>query len=173
MAGMMSDEIYRTQHGGGNIGDAIAAAAPLLAFFRERKLPVIFARILYADDGSDAGLWCERAPRLRLLTESADVSQVVSELAPRAGEFVVRKTQASAFFGTHLGSVLTGRAIDTLVVTGCTTSGCVRASVVDAMSMNFRTAVASYAVGAGPTGRMGRICSTWVRNTPICSRSGR
>ena len=60
---------------------------------------------------------------------------------------VVRKTQASAFFGTHLGSVLTGRAIDTLVVAGCTTSGCVRASVVDAMSMNFRTVVASDAVG--------------------------
>jgi maleamate amidohydrolase len=60
---------------------------------------------------------------------------------------VVRKTQASAFFGTHLGSVLTGRAIDTLIVTGCTTSGCVRASVVDAVSMNFRTVVASDAVG--------------------------
>jgi maleamate amidohydrolase len=172
---MMSDEIYRTQQfgqrigfgkrpallvvdfvngftdprllGGGNIRDAIAAAAPLLAFFRERKLPVIFTRIVYAEDGSDAGLWCEKAPRLRLLTESADASQVVSELAPRAGELVVRKTQASAFFGTHLGSVLTGRAIDTLVVTGCTTSGCVRASVVDAMSMNFRTVVASDAVG--------------------------
>src|ERR1700722_1629605 len=60
---------------------------------------------------------------------------------------VVRKTQASAFFGTHLGSVLTGRAIDTLIVTGCTTSGCARASVVDAVSMNFRTVVASDAVG--------------------------
>ena len=98
--------------GGGNIRDAIAATAPLLAFFRERKLPVMFARIVYAEDGSDAGLWCEKAPRLRLLTESADASQVVSELAPRAGEFMVRKTQASAFFGTHLGSVLTGRAIE-------------------------------------------------------------
>jgi maleamate amidohydrolase len=60
---------------------------------------------------------------------------------------VVRKTQASAFFGTHLGSVLTSRAIDTLIVVGCTTSGCVRASVVDAMSMNFRTVVATDAVG--------------------------
>jgi maleamate amidohydrolase len=111
---MTSDEIYRTQQfgqrtgfgkrpallvvdfvngfadpqllGGGNVRDAIAATAALLAFFRERKLPVIFTRIVYAEDGSDAGLWCEKAPRLRLLTESADASQVVSELVPRAGE---------------------------------------------------------------------------------------
>jgi maleamate amidohydrolase len=172
---MTSDEIYRTQQfgqktgfgkrpallvvdfvngfadpqllGGGNIRDAIAATVPLLGFFRARRLPIFFTRIVYAEDGSDAGLWCEKAPRLRLLTESADASQVVSELAPRAGELVVRKTQASAFFGTHLGSVLTSRAVDTLVVAGCTTSGCVRASVVDAMSMNFRPVVASDAVG--------------------------
>jgi maleamate amidohydrolase len=133
--------------GGGNIRDAIGATVPLLGFFRERQLLVIFTRIVYADDGTDAGIWCEKAPRLRLLTENADASQVVNELAPRAGELVVRKTQASAFFGTHLGSVLTNRAIDTLVVVGCTTSGCVRASVVDAMSMNFRTVVATDAVG--------------------------
>jgi maleamate amidohydrolase len=172
---MTSDEIYRTQQfgkrtgfgkrpsllvvdfvngvadpqvlGGGNIRDEIAAAAPLLAFFRERKLPVIFTRVVYAEDGSDAGIWCKKAPRLRLLTESADVSQIVSELSPRAGELVVRKTQASAFFGTHLGSVLTSRGTDTLVVAGCTTSGCVRSSVVDAMSMNFRTVVATGPIG--------------------------
>ena len=123
---MTSDEIYRTQQfgqrtgfgkrpallvvdfvngfadpqllGGGNIRDAIAATAPLLAFFRERKLPVIFTRIVYAEDGSDAGLWCEKAPRLRLLTESADASQVVSELAPRAGEFVVPQDSGVGLF---------------------------------------------------------------------------
>jgi maleamate amidohydrolase len=133
--------------GGGHIRDAITATIPLLSFFRERRLPVIFTRIVYAEDGSDAGIWCEKAPRLRLLTEHADASQIVSELSPQAGELVLRKTQASAFFGTHLGSVLTGRGVDTLVVAGCTTSGCVRASVVDAMSMNFRTVVAADAVG--------------------------
>lgn len=133
--------------GGGNIRDAIAATVPLLSFFRERRLPVIFTRIVYAEDGSDAGLWCEKAPRLRLLTERADASQIVGELRPQAGDLVLRKTQASAFFGTHLGSVLTGKGADTLVVAGCTTSGCVRASVVDAMSMNFRTVVAADAVG--------------------------
>ena len=51
--------------GGGNIRDAIAATVPLLSFFRERQFPVIFTRIVYAEDGSDAGVWCEKAPRLR------------------------------------------------------------------------------------------------------------
>ena len=78
--------------GGGNIRGAIAATIPLLLFFRERRLPIIFTRIVYAEDGSNAGIWCEKAPRLRLLTDSADASQVVSELAPQAGEFVLRKT---------------------------------------------------------------------------------
>lgn len=133
--------------GGGNIKDAVRATIPLLAFFRRRQLPVVFTRIVYADDGSDAGLWCEKVPRLRDLTERAPASQVVDELAPRPGELVIRKTQASAFFQTHLGGVLTWRGIDTVVVSGCTTSGCVRATVIDAMSLNFRPVVARDCVG--------------------------
>lgn len=133
--------------GGGNIPDAVIATVPLLAFFRERGLPVIFTRIVYAEDGADASLWCEKVPRLKGLTESAHASHVVDALAPRAGELVVRKTQASAFFGTPLAAWLIARRIDTLVVGGCTTSGCVRASVIDAMSLNYRTVVASDCVG--------------------------
>lgn len=133
--------------GGGNIAEAVKAAVPLLGFFRARKLPIVFTRIVYAEDGSDAGIWCEKVPRLKSLTESAPTSHVVAELAPQAGELVIRKTQASAFFGTHLASVLTAKGIDTLVIAGCTTSGCIRASVIDAMSMNYRSVVASDAVG--------------------------
>lgn len=133
--------------GGGNISDAVRATVPLLAFFRARGLPVAYSRIVYADDGSDAGVWCEKAPRLRELTETAHASQVVDELAPLRNELIVRKTQASAFFCTDLTNVLIARGIDTLVVAGCTTSGCVRASVIDAISWNFRTIVASDCVG--------------------------
>ena len=133
--------------GGGNIRDAVSATVPLLAFFRARGLPVAFSRIVYADDGSDAGVWCEKAPRLRDLTETAHASQVVDELTPLRNELIVRKTQASAFFCTDLTNVLIARGIDTLVVAGCTTSGCVRASVIDAISWNFRTIVASDCVG--------------------------
>jgi maleamate amidohydrolase len=133
--------------GGGNIAEAVRATVPLLDFFRKSGRPVIFTRIVYADDGSDAGIWCEKVPRLRELVENAPSSQVVDALKPRMGEFVLRKTQASAFFGTHLSGVLVARGIDTLVIAGCTTSGCVRASVIDAMSHNFRPVVASDCVG--------------------------
>ncbi len=133
--------------GGGNIAEAVAATVPLLAFFRAQGLPVGFTRIVYADDGSDCGIWCEKVPRLRELTEAAHQSQVVDALAPRPGELVIRKTQASAFFGTHLAGVLLSKGVDTIVMAGCTTSGCVRASAIDAMSSNFRLVVASDCVG--------------------------
>ncbi|MGC5198648.1 isochorismatase family protein [Aphanothece microscopica] len=119
--------------GGGNINDAVTATVPLLAFFRARGMPVAFTRIIYADDGSDSGVWCEKVPRLRDLTEHSDASQVVAELSPLPGELIVRKTQASAFFCTNLTNVLIARGADTLVVAGCTTSGCIRASVIDAI----------------------------------------
>lgn len=133
--------------GGGNIDPAIRRTAGLLARFRERRLPVAYTRVVYADDGSDAGIFCVKAPNLRRLTESHPAGQIVPELAPHAGELIVRKTQASAFFGTGLAAWLVQRAVDTLVVAGCTTSGCVRASVVDAISYNFRPIVARDCVG--------------------------
>lgn len=133
--------------GGGNILDAVEATKPLLAFFRAAKLPVVFTRIVYADDGADAGVWCQKVPRLRDLTEKAHASQVVDALAPVEGELVIRKTQASAFFGTHLAAHFVGKGVDTVVLAGCTTSGCIRASAIDAMSMNYRVTVAKDCVG--------------------------
>lgn len=171
----MTDEIYRTQQfgqkigfgkrpallvvdfvngftdpeilGGGNIHGAVEATKPLLAFFRKARLPVVLTRIVYADDGADAGVWCQKVPRLRDLTEKAHASQVVDALTPHAGELVIRKTQASAFFGTHLAAHFVSRGIDTVVLAGCTTSGCVRATAIDAMSMNYRVTVATDCVG--------------------------
>lgn len=124
--------------GGGNIQAAIDATVPVLEACRAAGLPIAFSRIVYAEDGSDCGVWCEKAPRLRELTERAPASQVVPELGPRAGELIVRKTQASAFFQTDLAPWLIAKGADTVVVAGCTTSGCVRATVVDAISFNFR-----------------------------------
>ena len=135
--GFVDPEIF----GGGNCLEAARATIPVLAAFRERGLPVVFTRVVYAEDGSDAGVWCEKAPRLRELTEANPASHVVDFLAPQPGEIVIRKTQASAFFGTDLSGLLRARGVDTLFVTGATTSGCVRATVVDAMSLNFRPVV--------------------------------
>lgn len=133
--------------GGGNIDGAIRKTQGLLACFRDHRLPIAFTRVVYAQDGSDAGVFCMKAPNLRLLTEEHPAGQIVPELAPQPGELMVRKTQPSAFFGTGLAAWLVQRGVDTLVVTGCTTSGCVRASVVDALSYNFRPIVARDGVG--------------------------
>lgn len=133
--------------GGGNIHAAIEATAELLAVCRRMALPVAATRVVYAADGSDAGVFTEKLPGLAALTETATASQIVPALAPRPGEYVVRKTQPSAFFGTDLAPWLVRRGVDTLLVAGCTTSGCVRASVVDAMSWNFRPIVVRECVG--------------------------
>jgi maleamate amidohydrolase len=133
--------------GGGNISAAIDKTEALLACARRRAIPVIFTRVVYAADGSDRGVFCLKAPGLANLTEDAPASQVVPQLTPQAGERVICKTQPSAFFGNDLAGWLKGRGVDTVLVTGCTTSGCVRASVVDAMSNNFRTIVVTDAVG--------------------------
>ncbi|MEK9678894.1 MAG: isochorismatase family protein [Rhodospirillaceae bacterium] len=133
--------------GGGNIDGAIANTKRLLAACRKKNVPVAFTRVVYADDGSDAGVFCLKAPGLRGLTEDVPASQVVDDLEPIEGEYIVRKTQPSAFFGTSLQSWLTVKKVDTMIVTGCTTSGCVRASVIDSMSYNFKTIVASDCVG--------------------------
>jgi maleamate amidohydrolase len=133
--------------GGGNIDAAVKRTVGLLEFFRRAQLPVAYTRVVYAEDGSDAGVFTMKAPRLKMLTESHPAGQVVPELVPRAGEYMARKTQASAFFGTGFGPWLVQQGVDTLVVTGCTTSGCVRATVVDAVGYNFRPIVVTDCVG--------------------------
>ncbi len=135
------------QFGGGNILDAISNTLRLLAKVREIGLPVAFTRIVYAADGSDAGVFCLKVPGLSSLTEGAPASQVVPDLAPVDGEKVFSKTQPSAFFGTGLADWLAARQVDTVLVAGCTTSGCIRASVVDSMSHDFRTIVVTDCVG--------------------------
>lgn len=133
--------------GGGNIPEAIANTAKLLAACRKHKVPVAYTRVVYADDGSDAGVFSLKAPGILKLTENSPLSQVVPELEPKRGEYVFRKLQPSAFFGTNFASWLVAKGIDTLLVTGCTTSGCVRATVIDSMSNNFRTIVVTDGVG--------------------------
>jgi len=133
--------------GGGNIDAAIQQTVALLGFARAAGWPVAHTRIVYADDGADAGVFTLKAPSLLMLTETSPLSQIVEPLAPLPGELVVRKRGASGFFATPLAGWLTFRRADTVVVAGCTTSGCVRATVVDAMQHEFRCIVATDCVG--------------------------
>lgn len=133
--------------GGGNITDAVQATVPLLAAARAQGWPIAHTRVVYADDGSDGGAFTKKAPGLLKLTETSPLSRLVAEMDPQPGELIVRKRQASGFFGTDLAGWLTWHGIDTVLITGCTTSGCVRATVVDAVSHNYRTIVVTDCVG--------------------------
>lgn len=133
--------------GGGNIGPAIAATTRLLALARRQGWPVAHTRVVYADDGSDGGVFSTKVPPLLTLTETSPLSQIVPELTPAPGELLIRKRQASAFFNTGLAGWLAFRRVDTVLIAGCTTSGCVRATVVDACAHEFRPIVITDCVG--------------------------
>lgn len=141
------------QFGGGNISEAIARTAPLLAVARRRGWPVAMTRQVFADDGADANIFSMKVPSLLTLTEASPASQIVTLLAPAAGELVVRKRLPSAFAGTGLAAWLVQKRVDMVVIAGCTTSGCIRATVLDAMNAGFPPFVVSDCCGdraAGP-----------------------
>lgn len=133
--------------GGGNIGAAIEQTHDVLMMARNRGWPVAHTRIVYADNGADANVFSVKVPGMLTLTENALISAIVPSLTPISGELVVRKTAPSAFFGTGLAPWLTMHRVETLLIAGCTTSGCVRASVVDAMCHGFRPVVIADCVG--------------------------
>jgi len=133
--------------GGGNIVVAIDQTRLVLAEARSRRWPIAHTRIVFADDASDANIFSAKVPRLLSLTEHAHDSQIVEALAPMPGELVVRKTVPSGFFGTGLAPWLSSRSVQTLVICGAVTSGCVRASAVDAMCHGFRPIVLEDCVG--------------------------
>ena len=135
------------QFGGGNIPEAIRATVAALAGARQRGWPVAHTRIVYSEAALDTDVFCRKVPTLRVLTEDAASGQIVRELQPIEGELVVRKAAPSAFFETNLRSWLTQKGIETLLIAGTTTSGCVRASVVDAMSCGFKPIVLTDCVG--------------------------
>lgn len=135
------------QLGGPHIEAAADHTQVLLAYFRGLGLPIVHTRVVFSSDGADVNVFALRVPPLQKLTEDAHASQIVPQLQPQRGEWVIRKRSASAFFETGLAAWLLQRGVDTAVITGCTTSGCVRATVVDAMQHNLRTLVISDCVG--------------------------
>ena len=127
--------------GGGNISSAIEHTAELLAIARHLEMPICYTTHVYAEDGSEDGLFNLKSPGLRKLVPGTHATAIVDELEPRPGERVIEKHYPSGFFGTDLASWLAKRGVDTAIVTGCTTSGCVRATAVDAMGHGFRPIV--------------------------------
>jgi maleamate amidohydrolase len=126
---------------------AVAATARLLQAARAGDRPVAFTTIEY-DEGAKrvARAFIAKAPALTLMTPGSRWAQIDERIAPREGEPVLVKLFASAFFGTALQSMLTAAGCDTLVVTGASTSGCVRATVVDGLQHGLNVLVPREAV---------------------------
>lgn len=159
------------QFGGPHIAAAVVATVPLLAAFRRAGLPVVHTRVVFADDGANKNVFCIKVPPLLQLTEHAHGSQTVPQLAPVKGELVLRKTSAAAFFSTDLSEWLHLRGIDTTVIVGCTTSGCVRATVVDAMQFNFSTIVIEDCVGDRAMGpHEANLFDMWQKYADVMTR---
>ena len=132
----------------GDLGQVICATNRILAAARAVAAPAYFTVIGYDRDcPDDAGLWPKKGPYLRTLALGSDLVKLDPRLDRRAADLVLVKKYASAFFGTHLAPMLAAKKIDTVVVTGCTTSGCVRATIVDALGYGFRPIVPLEAVG--------------------------
>lgn len=124
----------------------IEANAALLEAFRARQLPIFFTTVVYRDD-SQARVFRQRIGALNVLRPDSVWVQIDKQLAMRAGEVLIEKQWASAFYRTDLDAQLRQCGADSLVVTGLTTSGCVRASVVDGLQHEYPVVVAREAVG--------------------------
>jgi len=133
---------------GSNLDDQIAATIPILEAAHARNIPVFFSTVRYDDrEMRDAGIWASKQRGLRTLTADTDGWKIDRRLDFRPTDTLLVKKYASCFFGTDVGSRLVAQGVDTLIVTGCTTSGCVRATAVDAVQCGFRPMVVREAVG--------------------------
>jgi maleamate amidohydrolase len=129
------------------VEDALASNERLLAAARAAGIPVIFTNVVYQADGSDGGLFYKKIPSLRVFLEGSPLGAFPPSLQPADGERVISKQFASAFFGTSLAETLSEEGIDTLLITGLSTSGCVRATALDALQSGFAPFVVREACG--------------------------
>ncbi|PNU06710.1 isochorismatase family protein [Novosphingobium guangzhouense] len=129
------------------VEDALASALRIRAAARAAGLPVIWTNVAYHPGGVDGGRFFEKVPALAAFVAGSAMGAWPKGLEPQADEIVLSKQYPSAFFGTSLAATLTARGIDQVILGGLSTSGCVRATCVDAMSHGFRTAVVADACG--------------------------
>ncbi len=119
------------------VEDALASNIRLASAARAAGVPVIFTRVVYAADGRDGGLFFKKVRVLASFIEGNPLGDFADGLRPAPSELVVTKQYASAFFGTSLASTLKAMSVDTVMLTGFSTSGCVRASALDALQHGF------------------------------------
>jgi nicotinamidase-related amidase len=132
---------------GSELTREVEATTRLLAAAREREIPVIFTTIGFEPNLKDGSLWLEKAPGLGELIIGSKWVEIDPRLERRDEETVILKKGASAFFGTNLPSILVSQGVDTIIMCGATTSGCVRATAVDLLQYGYPTLVPRECVG--------------------------
>jgi maleamate amidohydrolase len=132
---------------GSDLTQEVEATRRLLAAARERGIPIIFTTIGFESNLKDGSLWLEKAPGLRELVVGGEWVEIDPRLERREEETVILKKGASAFFGTNLPSILVSQGVDTIVLCGATTSGCIRATAIDLLQYGYPTLVPRECVG--------------------------
>ena len=132
---------------GADMTDEVEATKRILDVARAKGLAVVFTSIGFEPSLKDGGLWLQKAPALADLQLGGRWVELDPRLEPREDETVVLKKGASAFFGTNLAAILISQGVDTVILCGATTSGCVRATAVDLLQHGFPTLVPRECVG--------------------------
>ncbi len=132
---------------GSELGSQIEATRRLLDTGRQTGVPIFYANTAYSEGLRDGGVFIRKVPSLGVLLRGSDQVLVDPRLGRRHDETLIEKKYVSAFFGTALASELTANRVDTVIICGATTSGCVRGTVVDAMQYGFRPIVPEQCVG--------------------------
>jgi maleamate amidohydrolase len=126
---------------------ALASNERLLAAAHQAGVPVIFTNVEYEPGGTNGGLFYQKIPALKAFDKGSPLGRFPDSLMPGPNDLVVTKQYASAFFGTGLAETLRTMGVDTLVITGLSTSGCVRATALDALQSGFAPFVVREACG--------------------------
>jgi len=132
---------------GSELTAEVDATKTVLDAARAKGLPVVFTTIGFAPDLKDGGLWPQKAPGLAALQIGSHWVDVDPRLEPQDDETVVLKKGASAFFGTNLAAILVAQQVDTVILCGATTSGCIRATAIDLLQYGWPTLVPRECVG--------------------------
>ena len=127
--------------------EAVKETVAVLELARQKDVPVLYTRVIYSKSGKDGGIFVQKVPVLRKMVEGEPLAEIVPELPPAEDDVVINKQYASAFFGTALAAALTAQSIDTIILTGCASSGGIRASAVVGMQYGFRVIVPRECVG--------------------------
>ena len=133
--------------GDGNAADVLASVDRVAAAARAAAAPVIFTEVAYHRGGVDGGIFFRKVPALRCFEAGNRLGELMPPLRCESGDVMITKQYASAFFGTSLAAMLTAQRIDTLLIVGVSTSGCVRASALDACQHGFIPLVVRDACG--------------------------